>query len=405
MRGGAKATLRMYPSSFSEVVGGLEAIFQRPYGCFEQTSSTTYPNVLALDYLRRTRTSSPDVEMKARQYIHLGYQRLVSFEVAGGGFDWFGRPPANRLLTAYGLMEFTDMARMHDVDPGLIERTRRWLLDQQRVDGSWDPEGRMLHENPARSANLARLSTTAYVAWAVFGATPHDPDAATTLDYLTGHAPASIDDPYVLALVANAVAAIDPNSHMLRSYADRLEQQAQTSADGKQVWWASGTGRRTMFFGGGRSASIEATALASFFLIRTGQHPGTARSALTWLVAQKDATGTWHSTQATVLAFKALLAGAGQPLGKEQERRIRVAIDGDAMQEVVIPKDESDVMRQIDLSQLLRRYTPLDANRSFRISGWVPVDVVVPLTGRPQTGRHRTAVGWRHLRQDTARRR
>ena len=29
--------------------------------------------------------------MKARQYIHLGYQRLLGFEVDGGGFDWFGR--------------------------------------------------------------------------------------------------------------------------------------------------------------------------------------------------------------------------------------------------------------------------------------------------------------------------
>src|SRR5512140_3700705 len=82
----------------------------------------------------------PQVEAKARQYIHLGYQRLVSFEVPGGGFDWFGRPPANRTLTAYGLMEFADMARVHDVDPKLIDRTRQWLLSQQEPDGTWAPE-------------------------------------------------------------------------------------------------------------------------------------------------------------------------------------------------------------------------------------------------------------------------
>ena len=103
----------------------MDAIFQRPYGCFEQTSSTTYPNVLALSYLQQNNRSLPEVEAKARQYIHLGYQRLLGFEVSGGGFDWFGNPPANRTLTAYGLMEFQDMARVHDVDPKLIERTRR----------------------------------------------------------------------------------------------------------------------------------------------------------------------------------------------------------------------------------------------------------------------------------------
>src|SRR5947207_685201 len=115
IEGSPKAILKLYPSKFSQLVEGLDAIFRLPYGCFEQTSSTTYPNVLALDYLRRTNKSAPEVEARARQYIHLGYQRLVSFEVPGGGFDWFGHPPANRRLTAYGLMEFEDMARVHEI--------------------------------------------------------------------------------------------------------------------------------------------------------------------------------------------------------------------------------------------------------------------------------------------------
>ena len=77
--------------------------------------------------------SQPQIEAKARQYIHTGYQRLISFEVSGGGFDWFGRPPANRTLTAYGLLEFADMAQVHDVDPKLIQRTRDWLMSQRNA--------------------------------------------------------------------------------------------------------------------------------------------------------------------------------------------------------------------------------------------------------------------------------
>src|SRR5262249_30182022 len=145
-----------------------DGIFRMPYGCFEQTSSTTYPNVLALDYLKRTGKSMPEVEAKARQYIHLGYQRLLGFEVQGGGFDWYGKAPANRTLTAYGLMEFADMAQVHDVDPTLIERTRRWLLEQRNRDGSWAPESHGPHDVPIHG-DQARLGTTAYIAWAVFG--------------------------------------------------------------------------------------------------------------------------------------------------------------------------------------------------------------------------------------------
>ncbi len=186
--GSVQAIVKIYPSSFSQLVEGLDAIFQRPDGCFEQTSLTTYPNVLALDYLRRIGKSVPQVEAKARQSIHLGYQRLLSFEVSGGGFDWFGNLPANRTLTAYGLMEFQDMARVHLVDPNLIARTRRWLLDQWKPDGSWELEDHMLHDDPtgARgSRSLARPGTTAYIAWAVFSwQAQADPKARATMAYL-----------------------------------------------------------------------------------------------------------------------------------------------------------------------------------------------------------------------------
>ena len=76
--------------------------------------------------MRRRKASSPT-----------GYQRLLTFEVPGGGFSWFGNAPANKILTAYGLMEFHDMAKVYDVDPRVIARTSDWLVRQQQPDGSW----------------------------------------------------------------------------------------------------------------------------------------------------------------------------------------------------------------------------------------------------------------------------
>jgi type II secretory pathway pseudopilin PulG len=404
IEGSARAIVKIYPSSFSQLVEGLDAIFQRPYGCFEQTSSTTYPNVLALDYLWRTKKSAPEVEAKARQYIHLGYQRLLGFEVAGGGFDWFGRPPANRTLTAYGLMEFQDMARVHDVDARLIERTRQWLLGQQQADGSWQPEGHQMHEDPARRGDLARLSTTAYIAWAVFGAGTGAGDSASgspspqpspggrgragqTLRYLLAHEPATIDDPYVLALVCNALAALDPSGRDVRPYLERLDAMKQSSADGKLAWWEQAPTGRTVFYGAGRSGSIETTALAALAMIRTATYPGTTRAALAWLAEQKDAAGTWHSTQATVLALKALLAGTGRPLGGQQERRIEIAVDGQVVRQIVVPPDQADVMQQINLTEqlgqgqhrlMLSDRSGTAAGYQVALSYYVPDDHVPP---------------------------
>jgi uncharacterized protein YfaS (alpha-2-macroglobulin family) len=353
IEGSVKAIAKIYPSSFSQVVEGLDAIFQRPYGCFEQTSSTTYPNVLALDYLRQTKKNAPEVEAKARQYIHLGYQRLLGFEVTGGGFDWFGHPPANRTLTAYGLMEFRDMAKVHDVDPQLIERTRQWLLRQQRPDGSWDPEGHMLHEDPARGTNnLARLAATAYVAWAVFDGGKAEATASATRQFLLAHRPETINDPYVLALMANALLAVDSTSTNATAYLNRLDSVKKSSADGKTAWWDATAGR-TMFYGAGRSGSVETTSLAALAMLRAGQHPATVRAALQWLVSQRDGVGGWHSTQATVLALKAILAGSGKPLGDGRPRQIEIRCDDKPVRDLTIPADQADVVQQVDLSSLI----------------------------------------------------
>ena len=83
--------VRLYPGPLSQVIEGMDAILRMPGGCFEQTSSSTLPrNVLALDYMKRTKKLTPEVHAKAEGFIANGYQRLLAFEVPGGGFSWFG---------------------------------------------------------------------------------------------------------------------------------------------------------------------------------------------------------------------------------------------------------------------------------------------------------------------------
>jgi alpha-2-macroglobulin-like protein len=64
-----------------------------------------------------------------------------------------------------------------------------------------------------------------------------------------------------------------------------------------------------------------------------------------------DARGTWYSTQATVLALKALLAAHGQALGGSQTRKIEIQVDGRSVATIDIPADQANVVRQIDLSK------------------------------------------------------
>ena len=163
----SKIFVRLYPGPLSQVIEGMDAILRMPGGCFEQTSSSTYPNVLALDYMKRTKKLTPEVHAKAEGFIANGYQRLLTFEVPGGGFSWFGNAPANKILTAYGLMEFSDMSKVHDVDPKLIERTQQWLAGQQQADGSWKPDTNFINEGATNRYNSDVLRITAYIAWSL----------------------------------------------------------------------------------------------------------------------------------------------------------------------------------------------------------------------------------------------
>ena len=60
--------VRLYPGPLSQVIEGMDAILRMPGGCFEQTSSSTYPNVLALDYMKRTKKLTPEVHAKAEGF-------------------------------------------------------------------------------------------------------------------------------------------------------------------------------------------------------------------------------------------------------------------------------------------------------------------------------------------------
>ena len=150
----SKIFVRLYPGPMSQVVEGMDTILRMPNGCFEQTSSSTYPNVLALDYMKRTKKLTPEVHAKAEGFIANGYQRLLTFEVPGGGFSWFGNAPANKILTAYGLMEFYDMSRGPRRGPASSSRepSSGWR-SQQQEDGSWKPDTQFINEGATNRYN------------------------------------------------------------------------------------------------------------------------------------------------------------------------------------------------------------------------------------------------------------
>ncbi|MBE3037485.1 MAG: hypothetical protein IMZ62_01540, partial [Chloroflexi bacterium] len=346
--------VKIYPGIVSQVVEGLDSILRMPNGCFEQTSSSTYPNLLVMDYLKTTQQASPEVQMKAEEYINLGYQRLTTFEVGStGGFSLFGDAPADRMLTAYGLQEFSDMSRVQDVDPALIKRAAEWLLQQQNADGSWENDRGLVHESTWQSLENDHLPVTAYITWSLteagFG---QDPRAQKGLQYIREFQ-AQAKDPYVMALVANALVAND-----VKNSASNLDKTTQAVLDrlvglafqsGDTSYWQS---EIATFMGSeGQVGSIETTAMAAYAFLRANSHPDLANAALVYLIHQKDSYGTWYSTQATVLSLKALLqsvrAGANNI-----NATVKVTLNGSQEKVVNVTPETFDVVQLLSFSDI-----------------------------------------------------
>ncbi len=65
VKGTLKCRVHVYPSTLADLQSGLESLLREPNGCFEQTSTTNYPNLLILDYLKESNQTRPEVEARA----------------------------------------------------------------------------------------------------------------------------------------------------------------------------------------------------------------------------------------------------------------------------------------------------------------------------------------------------
>lgn len=374
-----RLVVRIYPGIVSQVLEGLEGLLQTPYGCFEQTSSVTYPNIMVLDYLKATGQASPRIQLQAEHLINLGYQRLLTFEVRNepGGFSLFGDPPAQMMLTAYGLMEFGDMRDVAYVDPALLARVAAYLAERQQRDGGWEAEG-MTIESGLEDMQ-SRLATTAYIAWGLADAgyearavdravrfierALHQPGVAQrdsrTDAYPAPGAPATGEpvkpsdktlknplaayDDYTLALAANALVAADADAS---SVLDELAARAQVRD--RVAFW--GGDSMTYLGGYGAVAQIETTALVAQALLRSEYAPDLAQQAVAFLVENRDPNGAFYTTQATIQALKALVLDA-RNAGEGGEATVTITlVDSDGrLRSRVLTIDDSnaDVMQQV----------------------------------------------------------
>jgi uncharacterized protein YfaS (alpha-2-macroglobulin family) len=341
----SKIFVKIYPGVFSQVVEGMDNLLRMPFGCFEQTSSVTYPNVLVIDYMKATDNITPEIQMKAEGFINTGYQRLLSYEVEGGGFSWFGNPPAHNILTSYGLMEFYDMSKVFEIDENVIVRTQNWLASLQKKDGSWEPSEGGIAEGAIDAYRKDKLRSTAYIMLALSYTGYNGAEVAKAADYIENNM-SNIKDNFTLAMSAYAFMNYQPKSGTARELIGRLLEEKVE--ENKIAYWKAGG--QTSMYGRGDSADIETTAIACQALILDGKHAGLISKISDYLIQKKDPHGTWGTTQATVQALKALLLSIREST-QRVDGVITIKINGENATELVIDNTNDEILQIVDLKK------------------------------------------------------
>jgi hypothetical protein len=348
---GRKIELTLFASSLALALDGMDQMLAEPHGCFEQVSSTTYPNALILKALKATGKSDPAIEAMALRYLRLGYQQLLPYEVPGGGFSYFGGSTQVPHLTAYALSEFTEMASLIEVDPELLLRTRMALVNYFNQSDSFG--------GPAQAAYITLAMVESDPNWNQ----KEDPQAPwdarvrqsrdTTKRAVERLAKAfSVTDSldtYALALAANAFFATGEAKYHAEGMRllDAIQSRGETiTGEGGMIRYTAKNG--SLYGSYGETATVETTALVARAFLLSGERADKAKGPLRALLSMRDSySGTFYSTQGTILSLRALLAAAQAESG---EGTVKVLVDGQDISSITFDAKTAYTVRTVDLS-------------------------------------------------------
>jgi A-macroglobulin TED domain/Alpha-2-macroglobulin family/Carboxypeptidase regulatory-like domain/MG2 domain/Alpha-2-macroglobulin bait region domain/A-macroglobulin receptor binding domain/Macroglobulin domain MG3/Type II secretion system (T2SS), protein G len=406
--GSLQTNLKIYPNLTAHVLESIEAILERPYGCGEQTISSTYPSVLLLKFAKASPPEKSPLLPRARRYAQLGYERLLSYRSTDGGFSYWGSGKSDFALTVYAIRFLSDAREFVDVDDSIIQQAESFVVSQIQPDGHWAALEWSGNESSPRSVML-----TAYIA-RMLVASKLTADASSgnaqivkstslavqhALSYLQPHVDA-LDEPYAIASYALAALGAGDKSAFASSVASlrKLERR-----EGDSSYWSLEV--NTPFYGWGRAGRVETTALVLQALTAddssADSDPLISRGLL-FLIRNQDGYGIWYSTQATISVLNAIASLTSRKSDSSGDKitvgsKAEVLVDGkQALSIDLPPPDVLSPPITVDLSKFVLPGTHhIEVRRpsgSSHASVQVLADYYVPWThGAVESALHQEA--------------
>eukprot|EP01117_Protostelium_nocturnum_P005593 TRINITY_DN2019_c3_g3_i1.p1 TRINITY_DN2019_c3_g3~~TRINITY_DN2019_c3_g3_i1.p1 ORF type:complete len:1433 (-),score=577.93 TRINITY_DN2019_c3_g3_i1:70-4368(-) len=287
-----QVSLKLYCTPDGNLSEAIKSLNRKPSGCFEQTSTTTYPLVMAIIYLESHKDSDPELIASCRANLTSGYERLKGYECKSGGFEWFGGDPGHEALTAYGIMQFTEMQHVISVDKEMIQRTVKWLNGRRKKQGGFERNSRALDN----FGGAPQEHTDAYITWALTEAGEKTSD---DVDFVIKNCAEKKQDAYLWALTAICLYKLNRREEATkwsRKIAELIKEDGSVADEETSITRS-----------GGQSLVVEATALSLLAWLNDEDSFRALSNKASEYLTSKCQNGSFGSTQATLLALKAII--------------------------------------------------------------------------------------------------
>ena len=293
INGSFMSSYYVYENSALQMFEDLERLKREPHGCFEQLSSTVYPNIFILDYLKSTKKIDAGTESTVIRNLKKGYQKMISYKNRDGGFSYFGGSESDVALSAFALLEFRDLKKYVNVDAKLMQNLSSFILSKKGANGLF--EVRREYEKKTAYSEYS-WSRNIYVLYAL-SKVGFKNELLLNYEYSLKRVLATKDS-YQLALMANTAKNLDKTEDHSNLLTILNEQYSDKNIKTKTTFTGSG----------GISANTETLSLYLMALQKNEAANQLKIAEVADVLINKNGYYGYGSTQATTIALESLSA-------------------------------------------------------------------------------------------------
>ncbi|TZF99306.1 TonB-dependent receptor plug domain-containing protein (plasmid) [Chryseobacterium panacisoli] len=201
INGSLTSSYYVFENTALQMFADIEQLKREPHGCFEQLSSTVYPNIFILDYLKSGKKIDTATENLVVKNMKKGFQKMLSYKNRDGGFGYFSSGESDVALSAFALLEFTDLKKYVNPDSKLIQGLSSFILSKKNANGLFEVRKPFELKNDFSEYSWSRNMYVVY-ALSKLGFKNEIEDSFTIMMKRA----LATKDSYQLALLANAAA-------------------------------------------------------------------------------------------------------------------------------------------------------------------------------------------------------